>query len=91
MLAGSLFATAINMRSASTALGGEAGVTLVDKLHVVTLLTILLAATMCVVSRILFDSKAKPALVKKLNYTAFTLAVLTFVLANIILIGLAAA
>jgi len=79
------------MRSASTALGGEAGVTLVDKLHVVTLLTILLAATMCVVSRILFDSKAKPALVKKLNYTAFTLAVLTFVLANIILIGLAAA
>jgi len=53
------------------------------------LLTILLAATMCVVSRILFDSKDKPALVKKLNFTGFTLAVLTFVAANIILIGLA--
>ena len=90
LVAGALFSTALNMRSASAALGGDEVVTLVDRLHLAALVTTLLAATMCVVSRVLFDLKVRPDFVRRANYSAFGVAVTFFILANAVLIGVAA-
>jgi hypothetical protein len=91
LVAGALFSTALNMRSASAALGGDEVFTLVDRLHIVALITTLLAATMCVVSRLLYDAKVRPEAVRRANYSALALAIGFFLIANFVLIGMAAA
>ena len=55
LLAIALFATAVNLVNASNALGTASGLTLVDKIHVMVLVYVLVAAIVTVGSRVLLD------------------------------------
>jgi hypothetical protein len=55
LLAMALFSTAVNLINASNALGTASGLTLVDKIHVMVLVYLLVAAIMTVASRVLLD------------------------------------
>ena len=55
LLAIALFSTAVNLVNASNALGTASGLTLVDKIHVMVLVYLLVAAIVTVASRVLLD------------------------------------
>jgi hypothetical protein len=55
LLAGALFAAAVNLVTVSGALGSASGLTLVDKIHVLVLVYILTAAVVAVISRMLVE------------------------------------
>lgn len=88
--AGALFAAAVNLVTASGALGHASGLTLVDKIHVVVLVYILIAAVVAVVSRVLVERGWTPAAIARLNYRAGAMAVISFVVVNALLIAVAA-
>ena len=90
ILAGALFAAAVNLVTASGALGSASGLTLVDKIHVVVLVYILAAAVVSVVSRVLVERGWAPAAIARLNYRAGAMAAVSFVAVNALLIAVAA-
>jgi hypothetical protein len=67
LLAGALFAAAVNLVTASGALGSASGLTLVDKTHVLVLVSILIAAVVPVVSRVLVERGWAPAAIARLT------------------------
>jgi hypothetical protein len=90
LLAGALFAAAVNLVTASGALGSASGLTLVDKIHVVVLVYILIAAVVAVVSRVLVERGWSPAAIARLNYGVGLMAAISFVAINVLLITTAA-
>jgi hypothetical protein len=90
LLAGALFAAAVNLVTASGALGGASGLTLVDKIHVVVLVYILIAAVVAVVSRVLVERGWAPVAIARLNYGVGLMAAISFVAINVLLIAGAA-
>jgi hypothetical protein len=89
LLAIALFSAAVNLISASNALGTASGLTLVDKIHFVVLTYILIAAIVTVVSRALLEQGWSSANVATLNYRLGVLAFLSFVAINALLISAA--
>jgi hypothetical protein len=90
LLAGALFAAAVNLVTASGALGSASGLTLVDKIHVLVLVYILGAAVVAVLSRVLVERGWTAVAVARLNRRAGVLAAGSFVAVNALLIGAAA-
>jgi hypothetical protein len=90
LLAGALFAAAVNLVTASGALGSASGLTLVDKIHVLVLVYILGAAVVAVLSRVLVERGRTAAAVARLNRRAGVLAAGSFVAVNALLIAAAA-
>ena len=90
LLAGALFAAAVNLVTASGALGSASGLTLVDKIHVLVLVYILIAAVVAVVSRVLVERGWAPAAIARLNYRVGAMAAISFVVVNALLIAIAA-
>jgi hypothetical protein len=90
LLAGALFATAINLASASAALGRQNGLTLIDQIHIAVLLYILVAAVIAVGSRYLLERGWTRAAIARLNRGAFVVAALSFLALTALLIFLAA-
>jgi hypothetical protein len=90
LLAGALFAAAVNLVTASGALGSASGLTLVDKIHVLVLVYILGAAVMAVLSRVLVERGWTAAAVARLNLRVGMLAAGSFVALNALLIAAAA-
>ncbi|MDQ4029279.1 MAG: hypothetical protein M3214_14715 [Actinomycetota bacterium] len=90
LLAVALFAAAVNMVTASDALGSASELTLVDKIHVVVLVYLVLAALIAVVSRLLWGRGWREPTLARLNYLAGALAVVSFVAINVVLIAAAA-
>jgi len=90
LLAVALFSAAVNMVTASDALGGETQLTLVDKIHVVVLVYLVLAALVAVVSRLLWGRGWREPTLARLNYLAGGLAAVSFVAINVVLIASAA-
>ena len=90
LLAGALFAAAVNLVTASGALGNVSGLTLVDKIHVVVLGYILIAAVVAVVSRILVERGWQTGAIARLNYRVGLIAAISFVAINVLLIAFAA-
>ena len=86
LLAGTLFATAINLASASAALGRQNGLTLIDEIHLAVVLYILIAAVIAVGSRFLLDRGWTQRGVARLNHWAFVVAALSFLALNAALI-----
>jgi hypothetical protein len=90
LLAGALFAAAVNLVTASGALGSVSGLTLVDKIHVLVLVYILGAAVVAVLSRVLVERGWTAAAVARLNLRVGVLAAGSFLAANALLIAAAA-
>ena len=89
LLAIALFSAAVNLINASNALGTASGLTLVDKIHVLVLGYLLVAAVVSVVSRLLVDRGMAAAAVADLNLRVGAMVVLSFVALNALLIVLA--
>jgi hypothetical protein len=90
LLAGALFAAAVNLVTASGALGSASGLTLVDKIHVLVLVYILTAAVVAVISRMLVERGWTKAAIARLNHRVGVLAATSFVVVNALLIAAAA-
>ena len=90
LLAGALFTTAVNLVTASSALGSASGLSLVDKIHVVVIVYILLAAVVAVVSRVLEERGWEAAAIVRLNSRVGLVALISFIAVNALLIALAA-
>ena len=80
--AGALFATVINMNSASRALGSEQRITLVDKVHIVVLFYILLGALVTVLARALLTRGFSDHRLRQVDLWAAVLATVTFIATN---------
>ncbi len=86
LLAGALFATVINMSAASSALGSRDRITLVDKVHIVTLCHILLGALLTVVARYLLKMGFSDHRLRKVDVWAAVVATITFIGTNALLV-----
>jgi hypothetical protein len=89
LLAGSLFVVVVNMRTASTSLGQEHGMTLVGQIHIVALIYIMAATMLAVISRQRLDTQ-QAAVVRRFNYRCFVALASSYVLLNLALVLLAA-
>ena len=90
LLAGALFAAAVNLVTASSALGSASGLTLVDKIHVLVLIYILVAAVVAIGSRVLVERGWAETALAHLNYRLGLLAAVSFIAVNALLFALAA-
>jgi hypothetical protein len=90
LLAGALFAAAVNLLTASSAIEGPRGLTLVDKIHITVILYILAATVVAVLSRLLVERGWTKAQLARLNSRAFVIAAVSFVAINVALIAMAA-
>jgi hypothetical protein len=90
LLAIALFSTAVNLVNASNALGTASGLTLVDKIHVMVLAYLLVAAIVTVASRVLLDRGVAAADIATLNLRVGALVIISFIALNALLIVLAA-
>jgi hypothetical protein len=89
LLAIALFSTAVNLVNASNALGTTSGLTLVDKIHVMVLVYLLVAAIVTVASRVLLDRGVGTAEIAALNLRVGALVIISFIALNALLIVLA--
>ncbi len=86
LLAGALFATVINMSAASSSLGSWDRITLVDKVHIVTLCHILLGALLTVFARVLLKRGFSDHRLRQVDMWAAVLATITFIGTNAFLV-----
>ena len=90
VLVGSLFATVISLRASEAVLGGStATLSLVDKIHIVAMVYIFIAALIAVFARKTCES-GKEELAKRRDRVWLPVLGISFVLANGLLIGMAA-
>jgi hypothetical protein len=88
--AGALFATVINMRAASSALGSENRITLVDKVHIIVLFYILLGTLITVLARALITRGVSDHRLRQVDLLAVVLTTITFIGTNGFLLARAA-
>lgn len=90
VLVGSLFATVISLRASEAVLGGStATLSLVDKIHIVAMVYIFIAALIAVFARKTCES-GKEELAKRRDRVWLPVLGISFVLVNGLLIGMAA-
>lgn len=85
MLSGAMFATLVNMRGVEAVLGSTEQVTLLDKIHILTLVYILAASLATIVSRLIADAKSHKASAQ-FNRKLFFVFSISFVITNACLI-----
>ena len=90
IISGTLFSVAVNMRTATSALSTEEGMTLIDKIHIAALIAILIDAVTALVTQRLIENEYPVAKVTRFNQSVMIAVVLGFVAANAVLISLAA-
>jgi hypothetical protein len=74
------------MRAATSALGSDSKLTLVDKLHIVGLIVILIAPVVAVLSRSWLERGRTPQYVQRLNTLAIVASLVLFFGINLILV-----
>lgn len=82
LLAGALFACVISMRSISSTLGSEDGITLIDKVHTLVLAHILLAAALTVLGRYRLGQGRTGTQIQRQDLWTAGLATTTFLVLN---------
>ncbi len=90
VISGALFAVAVNLRAATSALASEERLTLVDKIHVAALVVILIDAVAALVTQLLVEWGRPAAAVARFDRIVMAAVVAGFVAANAWLIGRAA-
>jgi hypothetical protein len=89
VLVGSLFATVISLRASEVVLGSTASLSLVDKIHIVAMVFIFIAALIAVFARKTCEA-GKEELAKRRDRVWLPVLGISLVLANRLLISLAA-
>ncbi len=89
VLVGALFATVLSLRTSEAVLGTTESVSLVDKIHIIAMVYIFIAALITVVVRRAYES-GKEELAKRRNRVGLRVLGISFVLINGLLIILAA-
>lgn len=89
LLVGSLFAVVINLRASEAILGRTDGFTLVDKIHVLTMIYIFVAAITAIISQKLCEAK-KEKLALRYDMNSIYVFAISFAVINIIMIAGAA-
>ena len=89
LLAGSLFATVINLSIASTSLGASERLTLVDQIHILSLLYILIITGIAIYSQLSLKRGETADMIRVKNYVIFLILLITYILNNAAIIGLA--
>jgi hypothetical protein len=89
LLAASLFAVVINIRTTSDMLGGAQGPTLIDKLNIFGLAAIV-ASTFATVAISVLNERVAPATLARLDYIACSVLVVLFASTNVVLLVAAA-
>lgn len=87
--AGSLFATVINLSIASTTLGVSERLTLVDQIHILSLLYILIVTAIAIYSQYLLKQGETAEVIRVKNFRSFLILAITFVVINAGMISLA--
>ena len=90
IISGTLFAVAVSMRTATSTLSTEEGLTLVDKIHIAALVAILVDAITALMTQRLIEKEYPAARVTRFNRIVMVAVVVGFVVANAWLIGNAA-
>lgn len=90
ILVGALFAVVVNMRSFDSVLGSAEGFTLVDRIHVLTMVYIFLATFIAVSSRLLSERGEEARALRRDRRILFPLFGISYLLLNILLIARAA-
>jgi hypothetical protein len=90
LLGGALFACVINMRSVSSILGSEDGITLVDKVHITVLIYIVFSAILAVFNRIMLTRGWTERKLRHIDWWAAGVSIITFVAINGLLLSNAA-
>jgi hypothetical protein len=90
IISGTLFAVAVSMRTATSTLSTEEGLTLVDKIHIAALVAILIDAVTALVTQRLIENEHTAAKVTRFNQIVMVAVVVGFVGVNAWLIGRAA-
>jgi hypothetical protein len=85
LLVGSLFATVVSTRTSAVVLGQTPKFTLVEQIHLIVIFYILLSA--CVALMTYYVAETKPQTARQANRAAAILAVLTFVIWNLLLVA----
>lgn len=86
VISGALFAVAVNLRTATTTLGSEEGLTMVDMIHVAALVALLIDAVAALVSQLLVERGRSMAVVYRFDRIVMALVVIGFLVANVVLI-----
>jgi hypothetical protein len=84
-LAGSLFATVINMRIASTELGSNDGLTLIDLIHITALILIISATILTIIADRQLETGKKQS-VRRFDFRNAVVCATLFLAANVVLI-----
>jgi hypothetical protein len=90
VISGTLFAVAVSMRTATSALSTEERLTLVDKIHITALVAIFVDASAALASYLLLERGRPEAEVKRFNHIMMIVVVVGFVVTNVGLISSAA-
>jgi hypothetical protein len=90
ILAAALIAAAVNLVTANAVLGSEEGVTLVDQIHIVALLSVLIAAAVTVGWRTMIERGWGEAAASRLSRRAGMVAAVLFLVIDALLIARAA-
>jgi hypothetical protein len=88
-LAGSLFATVINMRVASTELGSDEGLTLIDLIHITALVLIISTTILTIIADRQLETGKKQS-VRRFDFHNAIICGTVFIAANVALIAVAA-
>lgn len=88
-LAGSLFATVINMRVASTELGSNDGLTLIDLIHITALILVITATILTIIADRQLETGKKQS-VRRFDFRNAIVCATLFIASNIALIAYAA-
>jgi hypothetical protein len=87
VLSGALFAVAVNLRTATSTLGSDEGLTMVDWIHVVALVAFLVDAITALATQLMVEHGRPAEETTRINRTVMGAVVVGFVLANAGLIG----
>jgi hypothetical protein len=87
ILAAALFAAAVNLVTASAALGRTSQLTLMDRIHIVVLVYILVAAVVVVIARVLVERGWSQTAIAKLNHRIGAVVAVSFLAINAVLIA----
>lgn len=87
VISGALFAVAVNLRTATSALSSEEGLTMVDKIHIAALVALLVDALAALITQMLVEGGRPADEINRFNRIVMALAVTGFIVANIWFIG----
>jgi hypothetical protein len=87
VISGTLFAVAVSMRTATSALSTESGLTMVDMIHIAALVAILIDAIAALITQLLIEQGRSADSIVRFNRVVMITVVVGFVTANILLIG----